>query len=68
MIRIKAKRDGFRRAGRAHPARWVEYPDSEFTPEELRMLLSEPMLEVEVVEEEKQTVATKKRPSRRRKK
>jgi len=49
MIRIKSKRDGFRRAGRAHPAAWTEHPDRAFTKKQLARLKAEPMLMVEVV-------------------
>jgi hypothetical protein len=49
MIRIKAKRDGFRRAGMAHPAEWREYPDDKFDAKQLGALGREPMLQVKVV-------------------
>jgi hypothetical protein len=47
MIRIKSEKAGFRRCGIAHPAQWVEYPDGRFSPEELKTLEAEPMLQVE---------------------
>lgn len=47
MIRIKSKKDGFRRCGIAHPGKWVEYPDGRFSPEEMKILEAEPMLQVE---------------------
>jgi hypothetical protein len=47
MIRIKSKQAGFRRCGIAHPAQWVEYPDGRFSPEEMKILEAEPMLQVE---------------------
>jgi hypothetical protein len=49
MIRIAAKRDGFRRGGIAHPSVPTEYPDSRFTPEELEQLQAEPLLVVEII-------------------
>jgi hypothetical protein len=44
-IKIVAKKDGFRRAGRAHSGTTF-YPDGTFTLEELKALMAEPMLEV----------------------
>ena len=52
MIRIKSKRAGFRSCGVAHPADWTEYPDDRFTDAEIDTLQAEPMLSVEIVEEE----------------
>jgi hypothetical protein len=49
MIRIKAKRNNFRRAGIAHPDKWTEYPDDAFTPEQIAALKAETMLIVQVV-------------------
>lgn len=49
MIRIRARRDGFRRCGVAHPAIPIEYPDDRWTAEELEMLQADPMLMVEVI-------------------
>lgn len=48
MIRITSKIDGFRRAGVAHPAAPTEYPDDEFSKEQLAALKAEPMLIVEL--------------------
>lgn len=53
MIRIRAKRkSGFRRAGLFHPAEPVDYPDDRFSEAELAALQAEPMLRVEVLDEE----------------
>jgi hypothetical protein len=52
LIRITARRDGFRRAGLAHPARPIEHPAEAFTAEQLAQLQAEPMLTVELVEAE----------------
>jgi len=49
MIRITAKKDGFRRCGVAHPAAPTEYPDDRFTPEELDRLRAERLLVVEIL-------------------
>lgn len=46
---ITAKKDGFRRAGLAHPAKATEHPDGRFTPTQLAALQAEPMLVVQVV-------------------
>lgn len=48
MIRITAKKDGFRRAGMAH-AGTREYHDGAFTAEVLAVLRAEPMLVVEEI-------------------
>ncbi|MEM5789000.1 MAG: HI1506-related protein [Syntrophobacteraceae bacterium] len=48
MIRVRSKIAGFRRAGIAHPADWVEYPDDTFTPKQLLEIIDEPMLQVEI--------------------
>lgn len=47
MIRIRSKKDGFRRCGIAHPAGPVEYPNEKFSPEQIKALKAEPMLLVE---------------------
>lgn len=51
MIRIRSKTDGFRRCGVPHSSNWKEYPDGEFTPEQIETLKAEPMLQVEEVKE-----------------
>lgn len=52
MLRIMAKRDGFRRCGRAWSAKPAEVSAEEFTQEELQTLIDEPMLVIESVEPE----------------
>lgn len=51
MIRITAKRDGFRRCGVNHFAVPTEYPSDFFTEGELAVLKGEPMLVVEELED-----------------
>ena len=51
MIRITAKKDGFRRAGVAHSKEPQEYPDDRFSEKERAALQAEPNLVVEIVEE-----------------
>jgi|GEM_PF-1872317 len=51
MIRIRAKVAGFRRSGIAHPAEWTEYAENAFTPDQMKALREEPMLQVQVVKE-----------------
>ena len=58
MIRITAKKDGFRRAGVAH-AGTREYADGRFTPEELAALKAEPLLVVEEIPAKKPAPAPK---------
>lgn len=43
---VQAKRDGFRRAGRAWPAEQTVVPIDEFTEDQVRELLVEPQLVV----------------------
>ena len=50
MIRITAKKDGFRRCGIAHGKEPVEYPNDRFSPAQLDQLQAEPMLVVETLE------------------
>lgn len=52
IVRIAAKRHGFRRCGIAHPAQPVEYPVERFSSAELKRLKAEPMLEVVVLDGE----------------
>lgn len=49
MIRIKSKKDGFRRCGVAHPSTETTYPDNRFSEKELEILKAEPMLLVEEI-------------------
>lgn len=53
MIRITAKRDGFRRCGVAHPAAPTDYPAGRFSAAELAQLKAEPLLTVEEIADEK---------------
>lgn len=46
-LRIKSLRDGFRRAGVAHPADWVEHPAGAFDADQIAALKAEAMLIVE---------------------
>lgn len=57
MIRIKSKKDGFRRCGIAHPKEAVQYPDDRFSEKELAILKAEPVLIVEIVKEKKEKAA-----------
>lgn len=47
-VRITAKRDGFRRAGKAHPDKPVIHPPGTFTADQIKALMAEPMLLVDV--------------------
>lgn len=51
ILRITAKRDGFRRAGIAHHGT-VDHPAERFTLEQIAALKSEPMLIVQELEGE----------------
>lgn len=51
MIRIRSRKEGFRRCGVVHSADWVEYPVDRFSVEEIERLRAEPMLQVEVVDD-----------------
>lgn len=48
-IRIRAKKAGFRRCGIAHEDKWKEYPADRFTPEEIKQLWAEPLLDIEFI-------------------
>lgn len=52
IIRITSKRPGFRRAGINHPAEPVEYPAERFTDEQIERLKREPMLVVDVIDDD----------------
>ncbi len=49
IVRIKARRDGFRRCGITHRDVPVDYPVEQFSDEDLERLQAEPMLIVEMV-------------------
>jgi len=53
MIRITAKKEGFRRCGIAHSKQPTEYADDRFSKEELAALQAEPGIVVEITEETK---------------
>lgn len=59
-ITIVSRKEGFRRAGIAHPLR-AEYPAERFTPEQLEQLQAEPMLEVIITGEPDKAVAPKQK-------
>lgn len=66
MIRISAKRDGFRRAGISH-AGTREYADGRFSSEELAALKAEPLLVVEEIVEPRGTKAPATGPAEKKK-
>jgi len=49
MIKIKATKEGFRRAGVAHSKTFKEYPDDFFSEEQLAQLEAEPMIVIEQI-------------------
>jgi hypothetical protein len=49
MIRIRSKKEGFRRCGIPHTEAPKEYPDDKFTKDQLKALRAEPMLIVEEI-------------------
>lgn len=59
-IFITSSKDGFRRAGLAHPKGTVEYPDDRFTEEQLAQLHDEPLLVV--IEAVGETIAADPEP------
>ena len=58
-VQITAKKDGFRRAGVAHPAVMTEYADDAFTTEQLALLKAEPMLTVKIIKAAKKDSGSK---------
>ena len=59
MIKITSKRHNFRRCNAAHPKGATVYPDDRFSKKDLKILKAEPMLTVEVLEEEGEKKETK---------
>ena len=51
MLKITSKKDGFRRCGIEHPAVPTLHEDDAFTDEQIEILMNEPMLIVEVLED-----------------
>ena len=49
MIRIRSKKEGFRRCGIAHSMQWTEYPEGAFSADQIAKLKADPMLAVEIV-------------------
>lgn len=49
MIKIRAKKDGFRRAGQAFSSTLTEYSDDQFSPEQIKQLQAEPMIEIQLL-------------------
>lgn len=49
IVRITAKRAGFRRCGIAHPDRATDYPIDRFTNKQIAVLRNEPMLVVQLL-------------------
>lgn len=58
MIRIIARRDGFRRCGIEHSAEPKEYPNDRFTKKQLEQLKKEPMLIVQELPDPEQETST----------
>jgi hypothetical protein len=54
MIRIRSKREGFRRCGIAHSAEPKDYPNEQFTKKQFADLKAEPMLFVEELPDPKE--------------
>ena len=49
IVRIRSKREGFRRCGFAHSKQAIDHPAGRFSPNQLERLLAEPMLIVEFI-------------------
>jgi len=54
MIRITSKAANFRRCGISHSPTPTEHPNDRFSKEELEILMAEPMLIVEHINEKKE--------------
>lgn len=52
IIRIKSKRDGYHRCGVAHPKVTTDRPAARFTKAELERLQADPVLTVELLEDD----------------
>lgn len=55
QVKIISKKEGFRRAGKAHSENPTIWPDKTFTPEQIDQLKKEPMLIVEILPNPKPT-------------
>lgn len=49
IVRIRSRREGFRRCNIAHPKAATDHPANRFTPDQMERLLAEPVLTVELV-------------------
>lgn len=63
IVRITARRAGFRRCGIAHPAQPVDHPAERFSTDELQRLQAEPLLEVELLDDSEQQVEASAAPA-----
>lgn len=52
IVRIKSKRDGYRRCGISHPRLATDHPAERFTESMLEKLLADPVLTVELIDGE----------------
>lgn len=52
IVRIKSKRDGYRRCGIAHPRQPTDHPAERFTDGMLEKLQADPVLSVELLDGE----------------
>ncbi|MEX2450915.1 MAG: HI1506-related protein [Rhodospirillales bacterium] len=55
-LRITSKKNGFRRAGIAHPTKPAIHPIKRFTPDQIEQLKNEPMLDVSEVDVDPKSV------------
>ena len=53
IVRITGRTDGFCRAGMSHPATPTDYPVEMFTDEQLEELKAEPMLMVQLIDDDR---------------
>lgn len=60
IIRITARKDGFRRAGMAHSTTPTDHPADSITKEQLAALKAEPMLTVQELEVDEKKPAAEK--------
>jgi hypothetical protein len=63
VVRIKAQRDGYRRAGVAHTKAPVDHAHDTFSPAQLEQLQADPNLSVSVVDKPKSTAVPTDKPN-----
>lgn len=65
IVRIKSKKEGFRRAGIAHSTKPTDHPFERFCARQLKALADDPMLDVEIIDEPEPVPEPEPEPERK---